>query len=185
MHRGPVHTCPAAGEGSPCWPRDSPPCVHALGWAVTLLVLSLLSLLEDEPGQRTGKWETLRNRAGGPSRATLEQPAPADPQLTTGAGASPAHTSPPPRGERVNVLLGPPCAARHSGTPPPALADRAASGSRLSMPPAWAKPTPRPSMSTHRPAQSVTWTHQPGPNTSLGEQGWQLSSPPHRRQWAL
>lgn len=74
---------------------------------------------------------------------------------------------------------------RHSGTPPPALADRAASGSRLSMPPAWAKPTPRPSMSTHRPAQSVTRTHQPGPNTSLGEQGWQLSSPPHRRQWAL
>lgn len=74
---------------------------------------------------------------------------------------------------------------RRSGTLPPSLAGMVASGSRLSMPPAWAKPTPRPSMNTHCPAQSVTWTHQPGTHTSLGEQGWQLSSPPHRRQWAL
>lgn len=110
-----MHTCPAAGEGSPCWLQGSPPCVRSLGWAVTLLVLSLLSLLKDEPGQHTGKRETLHKRAGGPSRANLEQPASVDPQLTTGAGASPAqptpvHTSPPPCGERVNVLLGPPCA---------------------------------------------------------------------------
>lgn len=82
---------------------------------MTLLVLSLLSLLKDKPGQRTGKRKTPRKRAGGPSRATLEQPAPVDPQLTTGAGGIPAqptpvHTGPPPCGERVNVLLGPPCA---------------------------------------------------------------------------
>ena len=98
LHRGPMHTCPAAGEGSPCWLQGSPPCVRSLGWAVTLLVLSLLSLLKDEPGQHTGKRETLHKRAGGPSRANLEQPASVDPQLTTGAGASPAQQAPPSMG---------------------------------------------------------------------------------------
>lgn len=160
------------GRGSPCWPRGSPPCGHALGWGVTLPVLSLLSLLEDELSQCTGKQETPYKRAGRPCRATREQP-PSRPTADPWCWSEPSQPTPVHAGP-------PPCAERA-----PFLAGRAASGSRLSTPPAWARPTPRPRMSTRLPAQSVTQTHQPGPHTSLGEQGGELSSPPHRRQWAL